>query len=91
MRDLFKANCGKPGGLLGAHGGRIFDVEVESAFDTYVTFLKIDDQTRLHVPYGSIRVVLESENGIRWKRIPFQRRRYNLLIQIDSYERQIVA
>lgn len=91
MRDLCKANCGMSGGLLGAHAGRSFDVEVESAFDAYAAPLEIDDRTMPRVGAASIRVVRDSANGIRWKRNLLQRRRCNLLIQIDPYERQIAA
>lgn len=91
MRDLFAANSGKAAGLLGVQGSRILDVEVEQALDTYVTFRKVDDGTRLHVPYGSIRVVTESATGVTLKRNPFRPRQYKLLVQVDSYERQIVA
>ena len=91
MRDIFKAYFGKSAGLVGLHSQSVTSIEVEEAFDTYVTFFDASGQARLHIPYASIKAVVESNRGVRWPRITFKRRLYNILIHVDANRAQMIT
>lgn len=83
MRSWFETYRGKQAGLYGLGGPAVRLVEIENVFDDHVAFLNVEDRTKIHVPYASIKAILECEHGVRWGPSIFRKRQpYKILVHL---------
>jgi hypothetical protein len=83
MREFFERYRNESVGVVGVRGGRVLDAEIRDVSDQFVTLFNAAEGTNLHIPYGSVRIVMDNSAGVPWPRFGLRQRKFRLIVRLD--------